>query len=114
MKTSLAALTLALSICFVLSGCGKKITDQKFADVAATIYENVQANWDHQSNETWATYYERRIAEACAKNGTSLAEWDQKMKDVKAHPEQFEKVVDKDVLHSLLEWEAQREAAKNG
>ncbi len=115
MRTS--ALTLAAALLLtggLLSGCGKKMTDQKFAEVANTIYENVQAGWDHQSNETWATYYERRIAEACAKHGTSPAEWDRKMRDVKEHPEKFENVVDKEILNSLLEWEAQRQATKQG
>jgi len=106
-----APLLLAL---VMLCGCAKKMSDQKFADVAGTIYENVQANWDHQASETWATYYERRIAEACAKHGTSLGEWDAKMKDVREHPEKYEKLLDKDVLTALLEWEDQRQSTKEG
>lgn len=104
----------ALCACCLLAGCGTKMSDQKFADVAGTIFDNVQANWDHQSNESWATYYERRIAEACAKHGTSPAAWDMKMKDVKEHPEKFEKVIDKEILDALLEWERQRQATKEG
>jgi hypothetical protein len=112
--TPTAILALALLGCVLLTGCGEKMSDQKFSDVANTIYENVQANWDHQSGESWATYYERRIGEACAKHGTSPAAWDKKMAEVKEHPEKFEKVVDKDVLTALLQWEQQREDTKQG
>jgi uncharacterized lipoprotein YajG len=108
-KVILAALVATL---VMLAGCAKKMSDQKFVAVANMIYENVQANWDHQESESWATYYDRRIAEACAKNGTSPREWDDKMEDVKAHPDKYAKLLDKEELSSILEWQGQREAAK--
>jgi hypothetical protein len=115
-RTATTALLLAAAIMMLmtLTGCGKKMADEKFAAVAGTIYSNVKTQWDHQASESWATYYERRIAEACAENGTSVVEWNEKMKDVVAHPEKYEKVVEKDVLNSLLQWEEQRQAAKQG
>jgi hypothetical protein len=112
--SSTAVFTLALCVCFALSGCAKKMTDEKFADTAATNYENVKANWDHPAGESWATYYERRIAEACAKNNTEPAAWYSRMNDMIAHPEKYEKLLQKDVIESLIDWEQQRQATKEG
>ena len=98
----------------MLAGCGERMSDEKFVAVANTIYENVQRNWDHQSSESWATYYERRIAEACAQNGTSPAAWDEKIREMKEHPEKFAKLLDQEVITALLEWEDQRQATKEG
>jgi hypothetical protein len=112
MKTTpLAALAVALGLSLMLAGCGKKMADRKFADVATTIYNAIQDNWDHQPGERWVVYYERRIAEACAKNGTSPGDWDKKIRDVKDRQEEFEKILDKDVLNEILKWEADRQAA---
>jgi hypothetical protein len=109
LRISLAAL---LGLSFMLTGCGQKMADKKFAAVATTIYEKIQDNWDHQPGERWVVYYERRIAEACASNSTSMGDWDKKIRDVQANPDEVGKILDKDILTEILKWESDRAAAK--
>ncbi len=97
----------------LIFGCGgKKMTDDDFVTVATTIYENIRAGWDHQPNETWESYYERRIGEACIQHGFEIKTWDKKLREVAKHPGKWQDKIDAEVLDQLLKWQTERVAAK--
>jgi hypothetical protein len=113
-RRPLTALLLACGLALLLGGCGgKTMTDDDFAAVANTIYENIRAGWDHQANETWDSYYERRIGEACTQRGFEIKTWDKKMREVAQHPDAYKDKLDPDVLAQLLQWQQDRVAAKS-
>jgi hypothetical protein len=113
MKRAMPVLLALALAALILAGCGgKKMTDDDFVTVASTIYDNVRANWDHQANESWDNYYDRRIAEACIQYGFKPQAWDKKMNDVLKHPEKFKDKLDAEALEQLIQWQNQRLAAR--